>query len=443
MDFSSIIKSFPSDFIFGTATSSYQIEGTAFGQCGQTHWDTFSKKPNATFKNQNGSVACNHIQNWEQDLALVADAGFSAYRFSFSWPRLIIDGKSKINSQGFSFYDRLIDSMLAKELLPFATLYHWDLPQTLADTGGWTNRETCKWFADYTEKVMQSFGDRLYSVATINEPWCVSWLSHFLGHHAPGLNNLSAAVKSMHLVLVAHSEAMSVMRNYNQKNIGIVLNKEFMLPATNSKDDILACELADQIYNLWFDEAIFNGQYPQRTLKLFEHYMPENFEQDLPGISQKLDWIGLNYYTRSIIKADKLEKSIGYKSISGDLSKTDMGWEIFPQGLTNLIKRQVDNYSKNTPIHITENGMANKDIITNGVVIDRPRMDYYLMHLQEIKVLLDKRLPIKSYFAWSLLDNFEWAFGYQKRFGLVYVDYKTQKRIPKSSYYAFKNALKS
>jgi len=443
MSLTQTIQCFPEDFIFGTATSSYQIEGNSFGGCGDSHWDSFARESNSTYKNQNGSVACNHIEHWKSDLNLVSDAGFSAYRFSFSWPRLMIDGKTKKNVQGFDFYDRLLDGILERKIQPFATLYHWDLPKTLGDKGGWTNRDTCKWFADYTENVMKSFGDRLHAVATINEPWCVAWLSHYMGHHAPGLKSMEAAIKSMHFVLVAHSMATEVMKNFGHQKIGIVLNKEYSTPATDSDEDIEACNLNDEIYNLWFDEAIFNGRYPKRTLKLFEKFMPENFENDLSGICQKLDWIGVNYYTRSIIKADKSEINIGFKSIAGELPKTDMGWEIYPQGLTKLLKRQIENYSKNLPIHITENGMANKDHLLNGVVEDKERSRYYKLHLEEIRALINQKAPIKSYFVWSLLDNFEWAFGYDKRFGLVHVDFNSQERIPKNSYYDFQKALKA
>ena len=443
MDLIKMIHSFPDDFIFGTATSSYQIEGSSFEGCGRSHWDTFAKKPDSIFNNQDGSIACNHINKWEEDIDLISNSGFSAYRFSFSWPRLLVDGKKIRNNNGFDFYDRLIDAMLERQLLPFATLYHWDLPEELAKIGGWTNRDTCKWFADYTEKVMSSFGNRLHSIATINEPWCISWLSHYMGVHAPGLNNLNAAAKSMHLILVAHSKATEVIRSFNHQNTGIVLNKEYCTPATRDYRDISACKLYDEIYNLWFDEAIFKGKYPNRLLEIFKDFMPENFESDLTKISQKLDWIGINYYTRAVVKADLSEVNIGLKLIPGDLNKTDMGWEIFPDGLKKLLKRQKDDYSDNLPIHITENGMANKDQLINGQINDLKRVDYYLCHLKEIKTLLDQGLPIKSYFAWSLLDNFEWAYGYQKRFGLVYVNFSTQERIPKQSYYTFQKALQT
>ncbi len=441
MTLKTIINQFPKNFIFGTATSSYQIEGSGFGNCGESHWDSFSKKANSTFKNQSGLVACNHIQNWAEDLDLVANGGFSAYRFSFSWPRLIKNGKNEINPDGFSFYDRLLDGMLERNLSPFATLYHWDLPKTLADYGGWTNRETSKWFGDYTEKVIKCFGDRLYSVATINEPWCVSWLSHYLGHHAPGLKNLRDAVRSMHFILLAHGEATCILKSLGQHNVGIVLNKQYCQPATQNPEDISASQLNDEIHNLWFDQALFKGSYPSRILALFENHMPVGFENDLTKISQKLDWLGINYYTRSITKSDPTEKILGFKSETGSLPKTDMGWEIFPRGLTTLLERQIKVYSKSLPIYVTENGMANKDKIINDLIDDYQRIKYFELHLDEVRNLINNKAPIKGFFVWSLLDNFEWAFGYDKRFGLVHVNFDSQKRTPKKSYYAFKDAL--
>ena len=441
MSLSNIVKKFPKDFIFGTATSSYQIEGSSLGGCGESHWDSFSKMKNATHKFQNGSIACKHIENWNQDLDLIANAGFGAYRFSFSWPRILKDGRKEKNHQGISFYDQLIDGMLERDIKPFSTLYHWDLPQTLAAKGGWTNKDTCKWFADYTETVMKYFGDRLYSIATLNEPWCIAWLSHYLGHHAPGIRDLGSAVKCMHYILLAHGQSLSVLRDLGHKNVGIVLNKAYMTPASKSEKDLLACSLNDEIYNLWFDEAIFKGQYPTNSLKLFHDYMPRNFEEDLSVISKRLDWIGINYYTREIVKADLVEKNIGFKTIPGDLPKTDMGWEIFPDGLTRVLRRLIDEYSKSLPIHITENGIATRDHLNNGAVDDSERVNFLTLHLEKIKSLLDEKAPIKGYFAWSLLDNFEWSFGYEKRFGIVHVDFDTQKRVPKNSYFEFQNAL--
>ncbi|MEE2774583.1 MAG: GH1 family beta-glucosidase [Pseudomonadota bacterium] len=443
MSISEIIKSIPKDFTFGTATSSYQIEGSAFGGCGESHWDSFARQRHATYLNQNGSIACNHFDHWKEDLDLIRAAGFSAYRFSFSWPRILPDGKKAVNSSGIDFYDRLIDGLLERDILPFATLYHWDLPQTLAEIGGWTNTETSDWFGSYAELVMKYFGNRLHSIATVNEPWCVSWLSHYIGEHAPGKKNFAAAVRSMHIILKAHGKACTAIRAMGHKNIGIVLNKQYMMPQVNAELDISACNLSDEIHNLWFDEAIFNGKYPRETLKLFNKHMPKNFDSDLEEISQRLDWIGINYYTRSLVRASEEEKTLGFKTVNGQLEKTDMGWEVFPEGLSFLIKRLSKEYSGSLPIYITENGMANKDEIINGRVKDDKRIEYFELHLKELKTLIDAGYPLRGYFTWSLLDNFEWAFGYSKRFGLVYVDFDNQERLPKASYHAFAKALLS
>ena len=436
-----IIKEFPQDFIFGVATSSYQIEGSQYGQCGLSHWDVFAQKQNATYEFQNGSIACKHILNWQQDLDLIQKAGFSAYRFSFSWPRILPEGKGKINTEGISFYDKLIDGMLERKLSPFATLYHWDLPNKLATKGGWETKETSKWFADYSDLIMKKFGDRLYSIATINEPWCISWLSHYWGEHAPGKRDIGAAAKSMHNILLAHARSMEVIRSYGHKNAGIVLNKLFVEPFDESEKSKEVTELCDNIYNLWFDEALFNGKYPKTVLKIFEGNMPDNYEEDLKIINQPLDWIGLNYYTRSIIKPDPLEPHIGFKCINGNLDTTDMNWEIYPDGLYFLSKRLSKDYAPNLPIHITEIGMANKDTIFENQVIDKERVLFFSLHLSQIKKLIKEGIPVKSFFTWSLLDNFEWSYGYSKRFGIIHVDFKTQKRTPKLSWYEFKNNL--
>ena len=435
-----IIRKFPKHFIFGVATSSYQIEGSKFGGCGLSHWDVFAKGEDNTFDGQDGSRACEHVFRWAEDLDLIQNAGFSAYRFSFSWPRVQPSGRGKVNPAGLDFYDKLIDGMLERQLLPFATLYHWDLPEQLGKSGGWQNREVAKWFADYSEIIVKKFGDRLHSMATINEPWCVSWLSHYWGEHAPGMRSLEATAKSMHNVLLAHGNAIEAMRASGQKNLGIVLNKTDIESASDSDKDIQAAQLYDEIHNLWFDDAIFRGRYPDLLLSKFEKYLPKRYNNDLAAISQALEWIGVNYYTRSIVKFDENDPTMNFALVSGDLPKTDMGWEISPNGLSKVLKRLHHEYTHKIPIHITENGMANLDKVEDGMINDRERISFLSKHLKEIKFLLNE-IPIKSYFAWSLLDNFEWAFGYQKRFGLVYVDYQDQKRIPKASYEAFKKAL--
>ena len=428
--------------MFGTATSSYQIEGNNFGGSGKSHWDQFAKIDGMVFGSQDGRIAGNHIKFWEEDLQLVSDAGFDAYRFSFSWPRLKPDGSMSINQKGISFYDKLIDKMLELELKPFGTFYHWDLPVYLADLGGWTNRDTAKFFSDYSEVIMKNYGDRLFSVATINEPWCVAWLSHYLGVHAPGLKDIESTAKAMHYIMLAHGYGMEVIRSYSHENAGIVLNKAAVESHSDKAEDIAAANLYEEIHNLWFSDAIFSSKYPKKLLNILRDHMPPEYEEDLKIIGTPLDWLGINYYTRNLIKFDGQEKIFQLSDVEGPLNKTDMNWEIYPEGLKKVIENEVYRYNLQIPIHITENGMANNDLNIDGIVDDQKRIDYYFVHLQEIQALLNKGYNIKSYFAWSLLDNYEWSFGYDKRFGLVYVDFESQKRIKKKSWYEFSSNLK-
>ena len=434
------IQRLPNDFLFGVATSSYQIEGSDFGNCGLSHWDEFAKQSGRVFNNDDGSIACDHYHLWESDLDLVRDAGFKAYRFSFSWPRLLPENAKTVNPDGIAFYDRLIDGMLERGIQPFATLYHWDLPARYAQKGGWQMRDTANYFADYTDLVMRHFGDRLFSIAPINEPWCVSWLSHYWGHHAPGVQSISAAARSMHYIQLAHGLSIQVMRSHNHNYLGCVLNKEYAVPFDDTEEAANSTHLFDGIYNRWFDESIFNGIYPEEVLTLFDGHMPDNYINDMAIIKEPLDWVGTNYYTRSLIQPDKSEPNIGFKCVRGNLPKTDMGWEIAPEGLTHFIKRTT-NYAPDLPHYITENGMAATDDIRQGNLQDLDRIDYFNNHLERIADLKAQGVHLAGYFAWSLLDNYEWAFGYAKRFGIVHVDFSTQKRTPKSSYLAWQNAL--
>lgn len=434
------IQRLPKDFLFGVATSSYQIEGSDFGNCGLSHWDEFAKQSGRVFNNDDGSIACDHYHLWESDLDLVRDAGFKAYRFSFSWPRLLPENAKIVNPDGIAFYDRLIDGMLERGIQPFATLYHWDLPARYAQKGGWQMRDTANYFADYTDLVMRHFGDRLFSIAPINEPWCVSWLSHYWGHHAPGVQSISAAARSMHYIQLAHGLSIQVMRSHNHNYLGCVLNKEYAVPFDETEEAANSTHLFDGIYNRWFDESIFNGTYPEEVLTLFEDHMPDNYINDMAIIKEPLDWVGTNYYTRSLIQPDKSEPNIGFKCVRGNLPKTDMGWEIAPEGLTHFIKRTT-HYAPDLPHYITENGMAAADDIRQGNLLDLDRIDYFNSHLERIADLKAQGVHLAGYFAWSLLDNYEWAFGYAKRFGIVHVDFSTQKRTPKSSYLAWQNAL--
>ena len=436
-----LIESFPPDFVFGVATSSYQIEGGSYGGCGQSHWDTFARGKNNTFQGQDGSIACAHFLHWQQDLDLVGNAGLDAYRFSFSWPRLLPSTDNEVNPAGLAFYDRLIDGMLSRNLQPFATLHHWDLPLRLADAGGWRNRDTAKRFADYADLIMRNFGNRLTTIAPINEPWCVAWLSHYWGIHAPGMRSLEAAALAMHYVQLAHGLAVEVMRGYGHKKLGAVLNKEYPVPADDSALAKAKVELFDGIYNRWFEESIFKGCYPANVLEILAPHMPENYADDLPLISAPLDWVGINYYTRAVIQPDSSEQNIGFRCARGDLPKTAMDWEIYPAGLACFLRRAAKEYAPGLPIYVTENGMASTDRLVDGKIQDPARIDFLALHLEQVALALAEELPVRGYFAWTLLDNYEWTFGSDKRFGLVHVDFASQVRTPKQSWYALSAIL--
>lgn len=432
---------FPEGFLFGAATAAYQIEGTAFGGCGPSHWDTFAATPGNVVRAENGSRACDHYHLWAEDLDLCRGAGLDAYRFSINWARLMPDGR-KLNPSGVAFYDRLIDGMLARGLQPFLTLYHWDLPSALADRGGWTNRDTCTAFADYAARAATLYGDRIATVATINEPWCVAWLSHFLGHHAPGLRDIRAAARAMHHVLLAHGMATQAMRAQGQRHIGIVLNFDHALPASDRPEDQAAARLQDAIFNRWFIEGITCAAYPAEVLAGLGPHMPDRWQDDMATIAQPLDWLGVNYYTRHFHAADPGAPWPATREVDGPLPKTAMGWEIHPEGLDHFLIRLARDHVGDLPLFVTENGMAGEDRIEGGTVDDAARIAFLGAHLTACRRAIDAGANLRGFFYWSLLDNFEWAFGYEKRFGLVHVDFATLARTPKASYHAWAEALR-
>lgn len=294
---------FPNGFDFGVASSAYQIEGHAFGSAGKTHWDSFSKLPGRVFKEQDGQMACDHYHKYEEDLDHIKAAGFYSKRVSTSWARVLPQGFGNVNSKGLDFYDRLTDAILERDLKPHLTLYHWELPQALAERGGWTNREFVGWFGEFVEIISKKLGDRISSIAPINEPWCVSWLSHALGHHAPGKRDLKLAALSMHNVLLAHGRAIALLRTQNQKNLGCVCNLEWTHPASQAEQDIEPAKVYDTIYIRFFVEAMFLGQYPESVLKGIERYLAASWQEDLSIISNPLDWCGINYFTYKRISA--------------------------------------------------------------------------------------------------------------------------------------------
>ena len=292
---------FPEEFLFGVATSSYQIEGHKFGGAGETHWDTFARTPGNVVRNEDGAVACDHYHRYTEDLDLVQAAGFDAYRFSTSWARVMPEGRGQVNQEGLDYYDRLTDAMLERGLKPCATLYHWELPSALADLGGWTNRDIALWFGDFTEVVMGRLGDRMHSVAPINEPWCVSWLSHFLGQHAPGKRDIRATARAMHHVLLAHGTAIQTMRGLGMSNLGCVFNCEWATPTDDTDAAREAADLYDAYYNRFFLGGAFNKAYPENLMRGLGPHMPKDWQEDFGVIGEKLDWCGINYYTRSVI----------------------------------------------------------------------------------------------------------------------------------------------
>ena len=431
---------FPKGFLFGAATSSYQIEGHGFGGAGRTQWDDFAATPGNVRNAENGAIAVDHYHRYEADLDLVAQAGFDCYRFSTSWARVMPDGVT-VNPEGLDFYDRLTDAMLARGIKPCATLYHWELPSTLLDKGGWRNRDIAGWFADYTHTLMSRIGDRMYSVAPINEPWCVAWLSHFLGEHAPGVRDIRAAARAMHHVLLAHGRSIEALRALGMDNLGAVFNFEWATPADGSPEAQEKAALYDGIYNRWFLSGVFRGAYPDIVLEGLEPHLPDRWQDDFPTITQKVDWCGLNYYTRKLIAPDTGPWP-ACREVEGPLEKTLMGWEIYPDGLYHFLIRTAAEYTGDLPLIVTENGLASPDVIRDGAVDDPQRLRYIEAHLGAVKKALDAGVPVGGYYIWSLLDNYEWAKGYEQRFGLVHVDFDTLERTPKASYHALAQSLR-
>lgn len=431
---------FPEGFLFGAATSSYQIEGHGFGSAGETHWDTFAATPGNVVRAENGKRACEHYFRYDEDFDILKDAGFDAYRFSTSWARVLPEGRGAVNQEGLDFYDRLTDAMLERGLKPLATLYHWELPSALADLGGWTNRDIAGWFADFTEIIMGRIGDRMHSVAPINEPWCVSWLSHFLGHHAPGKRDIRSAARAMHHVLLAHGRAIETMRGLGMSNLGGVFNLEWADPVDETREAAEAAARYDGYYNHFFLSGVFKKTYPETVLEGLEPHLPSGWQDDFETIGQTVDWCGLNYYTRKLI-APTDGPWPHHVEVDGPLPKTQMGWEIYPEGLYNFLTRTAREYTGDLPVFITENGMANADTLDNQSIDDAARIAYFDVHLEAVKQAIQAGVNVQGYCAWSLLDNYEWALGYEKRFGLVHVDFDTMKRTPKASLGAFRNML--
>ncbi|OLL27693.1 beta-glucosidase [Burkholderia sp. SRS-W-2-2016] len=422
---------FNEDFVWGVATSSYQIEGAAHEDGrGPSIWDAFCKVPGKVVNGENGDVACDHYHRLEQDLDLMADLGLDAYRFSIAWPRVQPTGRGEFNDKGLDFYDRLVDGLLKRGIQPFATLYHWDLPLSLQHTqNGWENRDTAYRFADYARKIGSVLGDRVASIATHNEPWCTAWLGNATGYFAPGNADLKKAAHVAHHLLLSHGLAVQALRADGVKaSLGIVLNQSPAHGATDSAEDVAAASLEYAKFVRWYMDPLFKGEYPAEALEWYGVNGPQDviLNGDFDVIGTPMDFLGINYYTRIFASAS------GEKRPPGALGFTDMDWEVYPQGLTELLTNLNADY-KLPPVYITENGCAAKDVLENGRVHDADRVRFYDLHLAALSDAAQKGVDIRGYFAWSMLDNFEWASGYDKRFGMVHVDYATQQRTLKDS----------
>lgn len=429
---------FPPDFIFGVATAAYQIEGAAF-EDGRipSHWDTFSHTPGNTFQGETGDIACDHYHRYAEDVRLIRDLGVSHYRFSFAWPRVLTEDR-RPNQKGLDFYRRLLDALDAHHIVPAATIYHWDLPQWLADRGGWANRDTVGYFADYAELLFQQFGDRVKTWITHNEPWCASFLSYGLGQHAPGHRDWREAILAAHHLLLSHGEVVQGFRGLAiPGEIGITLNLNVTDPQTESEADRAAARRGDGFQNRWFLDPIFAGFYPTDMMDLFAPYV-QNYgfirAGDLERINQPIDFLGVNYYTRAVVYDDPAAALLGTGTVSFPPERTTaMGWEIHPDSLYRLLMRLNREYTT-IPLYITENGAAFDDQVeADGTVHDTDRVRFLQAHFQAAQHAIADGSTLRGYYVWSLMDNFEWALGYSKRFGLIYVDYPSQRRIYKDS----------
>lgn len=431
-----------SEFIWGVATSSYQIEGAANEDGrGQSIWDTFCKVPGKVANFDNGDIACDHYHRYKKDLDLMKWMGVTAYRFSVAWPRVIPDGVGRVNEMGLDFYDRLIDSLLEREIAPWLTMYHWDLPEALQLRGGWNNREVVEWFGEYGEVLTSRFGDRVKNWMTLNEPLCSAWLGHLYGDMAPGIKDLQTALNVSHNLLMSHGLACQVIRsNVSEANVGIVINVTPAVPATDSQEDSNAAQLADGFDNRWFLDPVFGRTYPADVIDAIGA-SPEIHSGDMKLIAQDLDFLGVNFYFRQTVAADQNSKPLPIRSVNREnVKRTAMNWEVHPQAFEEILLRISKEYSPKA-IYITENGSAWNDEVINGEIIDDERIDYLVRHLDAMRSARSQGAPILGYFAWSFLDNFEWAYGYEKRFGLIYVDYKTQTRTPKKSALFYRQLL--
>ncbi|HET9490734.1 MAG TPA: GH1 family beta-glucosidase [Methylomirabilota bacterium] len=427
---------FPPRFLWGTATSAYQIEGSPLADgAGPSIWHRFTHTPGLVRDGATGDVACDHYRRYLDDVALMRSLGTTAYRFSISWSRVVPEGRGAVNPAGLAFYDRLVDALLAQGIEPMVTLYHWDLPAALDDRGGWLNPEIAKWFAEYAGIVFRKLDGRVKLWATLNEPWVVTDGGYLCGVLAPGHRNRFEAPLASHNLLHAHAEAVKGYRAEGRHRIGIVVNLEPKYPASDTPEDRAAVARADAYMNRQYLDPVFFGRYPEELGEIFGEAWPRWPADDLALIRQPIDFLGLNYYTRNVVRLDPHGGLLQAAPVRQPRATyTQTGWEVFPTGLTDTLVWVKDRYG-NPPIYVTENGAAFFDppAVEGDRLADPLRVDYLRKHIAAVHAAIERGVDVRGYFVWSLLDNFEWSLGYSRRFGLVHVDYETQRRTPKDS----------
>jgi beta-glucosidase len=454
------VPAFPKDFLWGAATASYQIEGAVTeGGRGRSIWDTFAHTPGKTARGDTGEVACDHYHRYPEDVALLRELGVGAYRFSVAWPRIQPDGKGPANPEGLDFYQRLVDELRVAGIVPCVTLYHWDLPQALEDAGGWRVRDTAERFADYAALVHSALADRVPMWITLNEPYCSAFVGYAEGRHAPGAKEGHGALAAAHHLLVGHGLAIQAMRaerptSADQPGLGLTLNLTSVTPATDDPADRAAAARAELLYNRVFTDPVLGGTWPAGERELWSPISDFSFRRDgdLELVGQPLDFLGVNNYYPSYPKhAPTADEDPRHRVASdidvmenppGELGRTAMGWPVESAGLGRLLRWLRDSYPGLPPIYLTENGCAYRDSVgADGRVDDPERVAYLDGHLRAVADVMADGVDVRGYFCWSLLDNFEWALGYARRFGLVYVDYPTQRRIPKTSYHWYREVI--
>ena len=439
---------FPEGFLWGAATSAYQVEGSPLADgAGPSIWHRFAHTPGLTAGGETGDVACDHYRRWAEDVALMGELGLNAYRFSLSWSRILPDGRGRVNQAGLDFYRRLVDALAAKKIQPVVTLYHWDLPAALDDRGGWLNPDAAQWFADYARVAFRALGDRVTMWATLNEPWVVVDGGYLHGALAPGHRNLFEAPRAAHHLLLAHGAAVETYRAEGRAEgkIGIVLNIEPKQPASQAPDDLEAVRRADAYMNRQYLEPVLGRPYPAELARVYGAAWDERVQQDIPRIAQPIDFLGINYYTRGLTRDDPAALPVRAAPVRvPGAVYTETGWEVYPKGLTETLL-WVRQRAGALPLYVTENGAAFPDPphLTGGKLDDPLRVSYYREHLRAALEARRQGVDLRGYFAWSLLDNFEWSLGYAKRFGIVHVDFTTQRRTLKASARLYRDVIRS